>query len=64
MTTGKQTNKTVHTEAKGLQDYTNPGVRSLCTCTTQQRFIQEIRSCYEAQTGRAQRTKRQQQTGK
>ena len=39
MTTGKQTNKT---EAEGLQDYTNPGVRPLCTCTIQQRFLQEI----------------------
>ena len=42
MTTGKQTNKTVDAEAKGLQDYTNPGVQSLCTCTIQQRFLQEI----------------------
>ena len=31
-----QTNKTVDTEAKGFQNYINPGIRPLRTCTIQQ----------------------------
>ena len=32
-TTRKQTNKTMDTEAKGFQNYINPGIRPLRTCT-------------------------------
>ena len=47
-----------------FQDYTDPGVWSLCTGTIQQRFLQEIWPCYEAQTGQAQGPKIKQQAGK